>query len=37
MKFSGKVGNEHVNKFLSFGVNPDHRLETMFYVVNVNG
>jgi len=28
MKFSGKVGNEPMNKWLNFGGNPDHRLDT---------
>jgi len=27
MKFSGKVGNETVNKPLEFGGDPDHRLD----------
>jgi len=28
MKFSGKVGNEPTNKWLNFGGDPDHRLDT---------
>jgi len=28
MKFSGKVGNGPVNKWLNFGGDPDHRLDT---------
>jgi len=32
-----KVGNGPVNKWLNFGGDPDHRLETVFYVVNGNG
>ena len=28
MKFSGKVGNESLNKWLNFGGDPDHRLDT---------
>jgi len=28
MKFSGKVGNGPMNKWLNFGGNPDHRLDT---------
>jgi len=28
MKFSAKVGNEPVNKWLNFGGDPDHRLDT---------
>ena len=28
MKFSGKVGNGIVNKWLHFGGDPDHRLDT---------
>ena len=28
MKFSGKVGNGSLNKWLNFGANPDHRLDT---------
>ena len=29
MKFSGKVGNEPVDKWLNFGDGPDHRLDTV--------
>jgi len=28
MKFSGKVGNGPLNKWLNFGGDPDHRLDT---------
>jgi len=28
MKFSEKVGNGPMNKWLNFGGNPDHRLDT---------
>jgi len=28
IKFSGKVGNEPMNKRLNFGGDPDHRLDT---------
>jgi len=28
MKYSGKVGKEPVNKFLNFGDDPDHCLDT---------
>ena len=28
MKFSGKVGNGQINKWLNFGGDPDHHVDT---------